>query len=222
MGGEKPREACGIFGAYLPGHQAARNAYFGILSLQHRGQESAGIAFSNGILIDSQTGMGLVAQVFREDDIDNMDGHIAISHTRYSTTGSSRIQNAQPLIAKGERGTLAMGHNGNVINAPELRIFCADAYGSEFSGTSDSEVIAELFAKTPGDDWFEVSDVIMSQLQGAYSLVMMANNALIGVRDPLGLRPLCLGRLNGGWILSSETSALATVGAELETRVGAW
>ena len=115
---------------------------------------------------------------------------------------------AQPLIAKGERGTLAMGHNGNVINAPELRIFCADAYGSEFSGTSDSEVIAELFAKTPGDDWFEVSDVIMSQLQGAYSLVMMANNALIGVRDPLGLRPLCLGRLNGGWILSSETSAL--------------
>lgn len=213
---EKPREACGIFGAYIPGHEAARAAFFGIFALQHRGQESAGIAASNGSSLSVTAEVGLVSQVFEEEDLENLSGHLAIAHTRYSTTGSNRRQNAQPLLAYGPRGALALGHNGNVINALQLREFCLTEYGSVFTGSSDSEVIAELFAKTPGDGWFEVSDRVMSMLSGAYSLIMMTKHELIAVRDPLGVRPLCLGRLDGGWVFASESAALDNLGAEFD------
>ncbi len=213
---EKPREACGIFGAYIPGHEAARAAFFGIFALQHRGQESAGIAASNGSSLSVTAEVGLVSQVFEEEDLENLGGHLAIAHTRYSTTGSNRRQNAQPLLAYGPRGAVALGHNGNVINALHLREFCQTEYGSVFTGSSDSEVIAELFAKTPGDDWFDVSDRVMSMLSGAYSLIMMTKHELIAVRDPLGVRPLCLGRLDGGWVFASESAALDNLGAEFE------
>ena len=213
---DKPREACGIFGAYTPGHEAARAAFFGIFALQHRGQESAGIASSNGSSLGVTAEVGLVSQVFEEQDLQDLRGHLAIAHTRYSTTGSNRRQNAQPLLAYGPRGAIALGHNGNVINALPLREYCREQYNSVFTGTSDSEVIAELFAKTPGDNWFEVSDRVMPMLSGAYSLIMMTKHELIAVRDPLGVRPLCLGRLDGGWVFASETAALDNLGAEFE------
>ena len=213
---DKPREACGIFGAYTPGHEAARAAFFGIFALQHRGQESAGIASSNGSSLGVTAEVGLVSQVFEEQDLQDLRGHLAIAHTRYSTTGSNRRQNAQPLLAYGPRGAIALGHNGNVINALPLREFCREQYNSVFTGTSDSEVIAELFAKTPGDNWFEVADQVMPMLSGAYSLIMMTKHELVAVRDPLGVRPLCLGRLDGGWVFASETAALDNLGAEFE------
>ena len=214
IGNEKPREACGIFGAYIPGHEAARAAFFGIFALQHRGQESAGIAASNGTSLSLTAEIGLVSQVFEEKDLVDLQGHLAIAHTRYSTTGSNRRHNAQPIMAYGPRGAIAVGHNGNVINAMKLREFCHEEYGSEFTGSTDSEVIAELFAKTPGDDWFDISDKVMSMLNGAYSLIMMTKHELIAVRDPLGVRPLCLGKLDGGWVFASESAALDNLGAE--------
>ena len=191
VGNEKPREACGIFGAHIPGHEAARAAFFGIFALQHRGQESAGIAASNGTSLSLTAEIGLVSQVFQENDLADLQGHLAIAHTRYSTTGSNRRHNAQPLLAYGPRGAIAVGHNGNVINAMKLREFCREEYGSVFTGSTDSEVIAELFAKTPGENWFDVSDKVMELLSGAYSLIMMTKHDLIAVRDPLGVRPLC-------------------------------
>ena len=211
---EKPRESCGIFGAHIPGHEAARAAFFGIFALQHRGQESAGIAASNGTSLSVTAEIGLVSQVFQDNDLTDLQGHLAIAHTRYSTTGSNRRHNAQPLLAYGPRGALAVGHNGNVINAMKLREFCREEYGSVFTGSTDSEVIAELFAKTPGENWFEVADIVMEMLSGAYSLIMMTKHELIAVRDPLGVRPLCLGTLDGGTVFASETAALDNLGAE--------
>ena len=213
-GNEKPREACGIFGAHIPGHEAARAAFFGIFALQHRGQESAGIAASNGTSLSLTAEIGLVSQVFQENDLADLQGHLAIAHTRYSTTGSNRRHNAQPLLAYGPRGAIAVGHNGNVINAMKLREFCREEYGSVFTGSTDSEVIAELFAKTPGENWFDVSDKVMELLSGAYSLIMMTKHDLIAVRDPLGVRPLCLGELDGGSVFASETAALDNLGAK--------
>ncbi len=213
---DKPREECGIFGAYIPRHEAARDAFFGIFALQHRGQESAGIAASSGDEIRLKSDVGLVSQAFEEDDLSDLSGHIAIGHTRYSTTGSNRIRNAQPLLADGPRGTVALGHNGNVINSLELREHCEELYGSTFSGSTDSEVIAELYAKTPGQDWFQVSDRVMALLRGAYSLVMMTKDELIAVRDPLGIRPLCIGTLDGGYVVASESAALDNLGAKFE------
>ena len=212
----KLREECGIFGAYLPGEQAARDAFFGIFALQHRGQESAGIAASEGDRINLRADVGLVAQVFEEHHLADLKGHVAIGHTRYSTTGSNRAHNAQPLMAVGPRGEIALAHNGNVINAMELRDHCERVYESEFTGGTDSEVIADLFAKTPGDDWFAVADRVMAMLRGAYSLVIMTATSLICLRDPLGVRPLCLGTLGeDGYVVASETAALDNLGAEL-------
>ena len=211
---DKPREACGIVGSYIPHENVARVVFFGLFALQHRGQESAGIATSEGDRIRLKAKMGLVSQVFREQTISDLPGHIGIGHTRYSTMGGSKEYNAQPLIAEGQRGTIALGHNGNVINAAELRVEMIKEFGSSFDKTSDTEVIAELYAKAPGVDWFEVSAYAMRRLKGAYSLVIMTKDQLVAVRDPLGIRPLCLGRLNGGWIVASETAALDNLEAE--------
>ncbi len=211
---DKPHEECGIVGAYIPGEDVARTNFFGLFALQHRGQESAGIATSQGDKINLQAQMGLVSQVFREEYLAVLPGHVGIGHTRYSTMGGSKEYNAQPLLADGQRGQIAIGHNGNVINAADLRIELAEEFGSVFEKTSDTEVIAELFAKAPGSDWFEVSAYAMRRLKGAYSLAIMTKDQLIAVRDPLGIRPLCLGTLNGGYVVASETSALDNLGAE--------
>ena len=211
---DKPHEECVIVGAYIPEENVAQTLFFGLFALQHRGQESAGIATSKGERIGIKATMGLVSQVFREETLSGLPGHLGIGHTRYSTMGGSKEYNAQPLLANGQRGQIAVGHNGNVINAADLRIEMAEEFGATFNKTSDTEVIAELFAKAPGANWFEVSAYAMRRLKGAYSLVIMTKDQLIAVRDPIGIRPLCLGTLNGGWVVASETAALDNLGAE--------
>ena len=211
---DKPREACGVVGAYVPGENIVRSIFFALFALQHRGQESAGIATSSGDKIHLRASMGLVSQVFREENLTELAGHLAIGHTRYSTMGGSFLHNAQPILAVGSRGEIAVGHNGNVINAKELRDELTSEWGSHFDKSSDTEVIAELYAKAPGKNWFEISNYAMRRLKGAYSLVIMSNDELVAVRDPLGVRPLCIGSFNGGWVVASESAALDNIGAE--------
>ena len=208
-----PREACGIVGIYSQGEDVARYAFFGLYALQHRGQESAGIAASEGGRIRTKVAMGLVGQAFEENDLALLPGHIAIGHTRYSTTGKSAIDNAQPICAAGPNIDLALAHNGNVINAVELKAELAQ-WGCHFYGSNDSEIIAHLFANAPALSWEERVGYCMRRLQGAYSLTIMTETELVGIRDPLGVRPLCIGRLDGGWVLASETCALDHIGAE--------
>jgi len=207
-----PRESCGIFGVYAPGEDVARITFFGLYALQHRGQESAGIATADGRGIHLRTGMGLVAQVFDEEDLGYLPGSIAIGHTRYSTTGSSRIQNAQPIQVDGPNGPLALGHNGNVVNSDTVRADLEEQ-GQQFVTSTDSEVIARVLASAPGGDWQERFAYLVRRLRGAYCLVILTPTSLMAVRDPVGVRPLCLGRLNGGWVVASETCALDHLGA---------
>lgn len=206
------RESCGVFGVHAPGEDVARLTFYGLYALQHRGQESAGIATTNGTDIHLRTGMGLVSQVFDEEDLGFLSGHIAIGHTRYSTTGSSRIANAQPFRIDGPNGALALGHNGNVINVDLLRSGLEEQ-GHEFTTSTDSEVIARLLALAPGNSWEERFADVMRRLQGAYCLVVLTPGALLAARDPLGVRPLCLGKLNGGWVVASESCAFDHLGA---------
>lgn len=210
---DSPREECGVLGVYAPGAEAARIAFFGIFALQHRGQESAGIAASDGSTIRIHTSMGLVTQAFREENLQPLTGHIAVGHNRYSTTGSSKPYNAQPFLVRGVHGELALGHNGNVINALEIRRELSQDWGCTFSSSTDSEVVAHLFANAPGQNWQERVHYLMRRLKGAYSLVALTRDSLMGIRDPLGVRPLCLGRLNGGWVIASESCALDHLGA---------
>jgi len=207
------REKCGVFGVFAPGEDVARITFYGIYALQHRGQESAGIATADGQRIHVRTGMGLVSQVFAETDLGYLPGHIAIGHTRYSTTGSSRIENAQPVYVEGAHGPLALCHNGNLINAEVLR-YDLEAQGFSFTGSSDTEVVARMLASAPGGDWQERVTNTMRAIAGAYCLIVLTPNELIAMRDPYGLRPLCLGRLNGGWVVASETCALDHLGAD--------
>ncbi len=197
----------------MPGERVANTTFFALFALQHRGQESAGIASSDGFGIHRRADMGLVTQVFRDSDLAALPGHIAIGHTRYSTMGSSRKVNAQPIVVNSPRGELALGHNGNVINARELREELVRDWNSTFDASTDSQVVAELYAKAPGETWEERSAYCMRKLRGAYSLVMMTKDELIGVRDPLGVRPLCIGKLNNGWVIASESCALDHIGA---------
>ena len=212
--GDTPNEECGIFGVYAPGENAARLTFFGLFALQHRGQESAGIAVADGTDIRMHKGMGLVTQVFDEAILTGLPGHISIGHTRYSTTGSSVLRNAQPLQACIHTGKVAVAHNGNLINTDELRDEMLQR-GVEFETTNDSEVIARLIAEQRSAP--TIADAVrgaMRHIKGAYSLAILTENELIGVRDPYGVRPLCLGRLGvDKWILASETCALNTVGA---------
>ncbi|MEC9140420.1 MAG: amidophosphoribosyltransferase [Chloroflexota bacterium] len=210
-----PREACGVVGVFTPGEDAARAAFFGLFSLQHRGQESAGIAVSDGINISCRKEMGLVSQAFHEFDLSRLQGHIAIGHTRYSTTGSTHLSNAQPLEVEGVHGRLALAHNGNVINALPLRDEMERDWGCRFATATDSEVIAQMLANAPGKDWNERITYLMRRLQGAYSLTVLTENTLIAIRDPLGVRPLCIGVYNGGWVVASESCALDQIGASL-------
>ena len=207
------REACGIVGVYAPGEEVARIAFFGLHALQHRGQESAGISASDGRNIRVHTAMGLVGQAFQEEDLARLPGYVAVGHTRYSTTGSNRLNNAQPIVSNGSQVEIALAHNGNVINAVDLRAELTE-WGCTFSSSSDSEIVAHLMANAPAITWEERIAYCMRRLQGAYSLTVMTKDALLGIRDPLGVRPLCIGRLNGGWVIASESCALDHIGAE--------
>ncbi len=205
-------ESCGIFGIYAPEVDVARITFFGLYALQHRGQESAGIATADGKRIYIHTSMGLVSQAFTEDELTQLKGHIAIGHTRYSTTGSSRTSNAQPILAKSDSTTIALGHNGNIVNAKFLRDELCQL-GYQFHTTTDSEVIANLALSSPRHSLVDKIRYAMRRLQGAYSLVILTKDKLIGVRDPMGVRPLCLGNIDGGWVIASESCALGHIGA---------
>ena len=212
--GASLRESCGIFGVYAPGEEVARLAFFALYALQHRGQESSGIATSDGNKIRLHAAMGLVAQVFTEAILDQLRGASAIGHNRYSTTGSSRRFNAQPMLVPSPSGEIALAHNGNIVNADYLRKEL-EGKGFAFSTTTDSEVIVHLIASAPRESMVEKIKYAMSRLSGAYSLVILTKDKLFGVRDPMGVRPLCLGSLNGhGWAIASETCALDHLGAE--------
>jgi amidophosphoribosyltransferase len=212
----RPRHYCGLFGIY--GHpNAADLTYYGLYALQHRGQESAGITASDGVDLRTYKGMGLVGQVFDKNVLRSLPGHLAIGHVRYSTTGSSHIRNAQPLVVDCARGQIAIGHNGNLTNAARLRTEL-EARGSIFQTTVDSEIILHLLAQPGREDRAHSIEAVMQKIQGAYSLVIMGEDELIGVRDPFGFRPLVLGKLAapGGtaYVLASETCALDLIQAE--------
>ena len=208
---------CGVFGVYGPDRDVARLTYFGLFSLQHRGQESAGIAVSDHGRLTALRDLGLVTQVFNEQKLHGLQGQVAIGHARYSTTGSSDWSNAQPLVQHGRHRTVALGHNGNLVNADALRAELREE-GSALRGTSDSEVIAALIANAdaPLD---EAVAGAMRRLEGAYSAVALSEGTLIAFRDPHGFRPLVLGRLNDDWVVASETCAFDLVGAELVREV---
>jgi amidophosphoribosyltransferase len=209
---------CGVFGIRAPERDVARVTFFGLFALQHRGQESAGIAVSDRGRLTVLRDMGLVTQVFDEQKLHGLRGDAAIGHTRYSTTGSTHWANAQPLIQRGRGRTVALGHNGNLVNAAELRAELA-ADGMPLKTTSDTEVIGALIANDAGPLEDAVAGA-MARLEGAFSVVALAHDKLIGFRDRLGFRPLCLGRSDDGdWILASETCALDLVGAKLEREI---
>ena len=205
-------ESCGVFGVYAPGEDVARLTFFALFALQHRGQESAGIATTDGKNLKVHARMGLVSQVFSEDSLSHLTGDIAIGHNRYSTRGSSRVDNVQPIIAGKGSNTIALAHNGNIINAEHLYQELSDQ-SSAFHTSTDTEVIINLILSSNEKDWVDRIRYAMRRLQGAYSLTIMTNNTLFGVRDPFGVRPLCLGTINGGWDIASESCALDHIGA---------
>lgn len=226
---DHPQDECGVFGIYAPGREVARITYFGLYALQHRGQESAGIATCDGGRAYIHKAMGLVSQIFNETNLSPLVGHLAIGHNRYSTTGSSRLPNAQPYLIETYHGPLGVAHNGNLTNALHLRGLLLRR-GVGLSSTSDSEVITQILSAPPDiwddgtpapdadqhllNNWEERIRAFMKVAEGAYSLVLLTRNAIYAVRDPKGLRPLCLGKIDEGYVVASETCALSTIGAE--------
>jgi amidophosphoribosyltransferase len=208
---------CGVFGIRAPERDVARVTYFGLFALQHRGQESAGIAVSDAGRLTVLRDMGLVAQVFNEQSLRGLQGDVAIGHTRYSTTGSSQWTNAQPIVQHGRTRTVTLGHNGNLTNAEQLRDELA-AEGVRLTSTSDTELIAALIANDPAPLDEAVANA-MRRLDGAYTVTALSEGTLIGFRDPHGFRPLALGSIDGDAVLASETCALDLVGAKLEREV---
>src|SRR5262252_2473032 len=209
---EYPRHYCGVFGVF--GHpNAAELTYYGLYALQHRGQESAGIVTSDGKQFREYKGMGLVPQVFDGEILHGLIGNMAVGHTRYSTTGSSHIRNAQPLTVDCARGQIAIAHNGNLTNASNLRDEL-ESKGSIFQTTVDSEIILHLMAQPSENGHGNNLIQTIRRIEGAYSLVIMTDNELIGVRDPHGFRPLCIGKIDDAWVLASETCALDLIHAK--------
>lgn len=213
FGQDKPKEECGVFGIYAPDQEVARLTYYGLYALQHRGQESAGIATSDGRGITVHKGMGLVSEVFSDCSVEGLKGKMAIGHVRYSTTGSSLLANAQPLVVHYQKGMMALAHNGNLTNALELREELGKN-GAVFQTTIDSEVIINLITRYRRDSLEDALVKSMMDLRGAYALVILAEDKLFGIRDPHGVRPLCIGQMGGHYCLASESCALETVGAE--------
>lgn len=226
---DKPKEECGVFGIFAPGRDVARLAFFGLYALQHRGQEGAGIVTCDGDVAYIHKGMGLVSQVFNENSLIPLKGKLAIGHNRYSTTGSSHMRNTSPYLIESIDGPLGVSHNGNLTNTAQLRQMLLRR-GVGLSSTTDSEVITQMLAAPPdvwldgeymdiqGDNldlWQHRIKALMQIAEGAYSLTILTRNALYGVRDPLGMRPLCLGKLgDDGYVLASESCALGTIGAD--------
>jgi amidophosphoribosyltransferase len=210
---EGPRDECGVFGVYAPGHDVARLAYFGLYALQHRGQESAGIATCEGGHITTLRDAGLVSQVFDEEKLRALEGDMAIGHVRYSTTGGGSWENAQPVWRDDGR-ELALAHNGNLTNAVELWGELRER-GLDFRGTSDSEIIAALLSSNDGRFIEDAVAKAMPRLEGAYSTVVMTKHAIVAFRDPHGLRPLSLGQLGDRYVVASESCAFDIIGAKL-------
>lgn len=213
---DKPKEECGVFGIFdNDGFDCAKISYYALYALQHRGQESCGIAVNDDGTIICHKDMGLVPEVFNDTVLNHLKGQMAVGHVRYSTTGSSVRENAQPLVSKYKKGTLTIAHNGNLINAMELRQKLEDD-GAIFQTSNDSEVIAFLTARERIKCHSVEAAIsnVMHQIKGSYALVIMSPSKLIGVRDPYGIRPLCLGKLENSYIFASETCALDAIGAE--------
>jgi amidophosphoribosyltransferase len=216
---KRPQDACGVFGVWAPGEEVAKLAYFGLYALQHRGQESAGIAASNGTQILVYKDMGLVSQVFDEETVGSLRGHLAVGHTRYSTTGSSVWENAQPTFRATAHGAIALGHNGNLTNTAELGELVdaaranGEVLGKDRGATSDSDLMTDLLASRSELSLEDAALQVLPRLRGAFSLVFMDETTLYATRDPQGIRPLVLGRLERGWVVASESAALDIVGA---------
>src|SRR6201747_2924430 len=214
-----PRDECGVFGLYAPDHEVSRLSYFALYALQHRGQESAGIAAAdrNGHIITRRE-LGLVNQVFTENDLRTLAGELAIGHVRYSTTGSNAWENSQPVQRSegndGSRREVALAHDGNLINAVELHNELLET-GVTFSSTSDSEIIAALIATHPADSVEDAIAEVMPRLQGAFSTVVMTKDKVVAFRDPAGLRPLAIGQLEDRYCVASESCAFDIIGAKL-------
>ncbi len=212
-----PQDACGVFGVWAPGEDVAKLTYFGLYALQHRGQESAGIAVSNGRQILVYKDMGLVSQVFDESTLESLKGHLAVGHARYSTTGASTWHNAQPTFHPTATGSIALAHNGNLINTADLAEMITDDDHLDIrmppASTNDTSVVTQLLAHHPGQTVEERAVDLLPKIQGAYSFVWMDEHTLYAARDPQGIRPLVLGRLERGWVVASETAALDIVGA---------
>jgi amidophosphoribosyltransferase len=207
-------EACGVVAVASQQAEPARLAFFALYALQHRGQESAGICTADGHSLRNLTGMGLVSQVFHERDVAKLGGRYSIGHTRYSTTGSSRAENAQPIVVGSDLGSLALAHNGNLVNVDELR-GQVERLGIRPRTSTDSELVAHLIARAPGDDWLSRMRRVLDTLSGAFCLVLLTRDRVYAARDPWGIRPLVLGRLADGWAVASESCALDTIGAQL-------
>jgi amidophosphoribosyltransferase len=215
---DKPEEACGVFGIYAPGEDVAKLTYFGLYALQHRGQESAGIATFDGNQVHLYKEMGLVSQVFNETILQQMPGNLAVGHTRYSTTGSSRVVNAQPAVVETRLGSLALAHNGNLVNTEQLREELLDR-DCDLVTTTDSEMIAHAIALevNDGKDWLEGAIRAFDKCKGAFSLAIATPQGVMGVRDPNGIRPLVIGTIGSNpirYVLASETCGLDIIGAE--------
>ncbi len=215
---DKPHEECGVFGIYAPSLDVSRVTFFGLFALQHRGQESAGIAATDGTQIGVRRNLGLVSQAFNEDDIEGLPGFAAIGHTRYSTAGSTLQCNAGPMYVETDLGPIAIAHNGNLTNAVQLRAELEEA-GEQFVTTTDSEVLARVIALADGDTIPEKIRNAMPQMIGAFSLAVLTRNELYAVRDSVGVRPLCIGKLEQGYVIASESCALLTIGADLVREV---
>lgn len=216
MAKDKMEEECGVFGIYSKEvNEVAQITYYGLYALQHRGQESAGISVSNFGEIVTYKGMGLTADVFTPETLNNLVGNAAIGHVRYSTTGASKLENAQPLESRYKLGQIAVAHNGNLTNAKIIRELLEDA-GSTFNTSIDSEVIIKMIARKASGNVEDAIRSTVGAIKGAYALVILAGNKLVGVRDPYGIRPLCLGiNENGDYILASESCAIDAVGGTL-------
>lgn len=211
---DKLEEECGVFGCYSnTSFDASGVTYYGLYSLQHRGQESAGIAVCNEKGIRVEKGMGLVSEVFNKEKLEGLKGSSAIGHVRYSTTGNSDLKNAQPLYAETRLGPLSISHNGNIVNADTLRDLLEDT-GRLFQTSSDSEVILNLIARAYKKGLAQAVSDAANTIQGSYAIIILANDCMVGARDRNGIRPLCIGKLDNAWIFASESCALDTVGAE--------
>ncbi|MFZ9693974.1 MAG: amidophosphoribosyltransferase [Candidatus Nanopelagicales bacterium] len=213
-----PQDACGVFGVWAPGEEVAKLVYFGLYALQHRGQESAGIATSDGSRTVVYKDMGLVSQVFNEGVLESLKGHLAIGHCRYSTTGSSKWENAQPTFRTTSHGHIALAHNGNLVNTGELAAELKTTDKGELvpakaTLSTDTEILTEMLASHPDLSIEESAVRAFSKIKGAFSLVFMDDHTLYAARDPHGIRPLTLGKLENGWVVASETAALDIVGA---------